>query len=436
MKYSIFYIFSLFPLLLFAQNKQNISLQDAVRMGLEESKQLKLSTLKSEAYQIKVAQFKNSTIPTVALSSNYTRLSNNIQPFTIKFPNGAEQALNPQILNQFTNRLSVQEMIFAGFRANNTLKSMDYMEKATALDYEKDKVEISNNIITSYLGLQKLKVSLTQLAESRKLLDARLQDVKNLESAGMALKNDVLKVELAISNLAQTQTEVETAVKIANYNLAMMLGLATDTEIVTSDTALTSEKSLQSLDSYTTNALENRAEVKAIGYRQQAAVYNIKVAQGNYYPTLSVGANYYVNRPNQRMFPQQDKFKDTWDAGITLNWNITNLYNTGKLTEEATSNLRQTEISKEQLQDGIKMEVNAQYQAYLAALKKIELYQMSIEQATENQRLMKNRYDEKLVTMTDLLEADTQLLQSQINIISAKIDAQSLYYKLMKAIGQ
>lgn len=436
MKYSIFYIFSFFPLLLFAQNKQNISLQDAVRMGLEESKQLKLSALKTEAYQIKVAQFKNTTIPTVALAANYTRLSNNIEPFTIKFPNGQEQALNPQILNQFTNRLSIQETIFAGFRANNTLKSMEYMEKATSLDYEKDKVEISNNIITAYLGLQKLKVSLNQLTESAKLLNARFQDVKNLESAGMALQNDVLKVELAIANLAQTQTEVETAIKIANYNLGMMLGLAADTEIITNETELKTEKSLSSLDTYMASALENRADIKAIGYKLQAAMYNIKVAKGNYYPTVSVGANYYVNRPNQRVFPQQDKFKDTWDAGITLNWNITNLYNTRKLAEEANSSLRQTEVGKMQLQDGIKMEVYAQYQSYLSALKKMELYEKIIAQALENQRLMKNRYDDKLITMTDLLEADTQVLQAQINSISTKIDAQSLYYKLMKAIGQ
>lgn len=434
MKYSFFYIFLLFHFWAFAQKQQSIGLQEAVKMGLEESKQLKLSTLKAEAYQVKVAQFKNSTIPTLSLYSSYTRLSNNIQPFTITFPNGQSQALNPQILNQFTNRASLQEVIFAGFRANNTLKSMEYMEKATALDYEKDKVEISNNIISAYLSLQKMKVSLNQLAESQKLLAARLKDIQNWVAAGMALQNDVLKVELAISNLEQTQTEVQTAINIANYNLGMMLGLTADTEIVTSEE--NTIKDARSLEIYINLALENRAEVKAADFRQQAAVYNVKVAEGNYFPTVSVGANYYVNRPNQRGFPQQDKFKDTWDAGISLNWNITNLYNTGKIKEEANVSLRQTEMGKKQLVEGIKMEVNTQYQSYLSALKKIEQCEKAILQATENQRLMKNRYDDKLVTLTDLLEADTQLLQAQINVISAKIDAQSLYYKLMKAIGQ
>lgn len=436
MKYSILYIFLLFPILLFSQNKKTLTLSEAVRLGLEESKQLKFSTAKTQAYQAKLAQFKNSFIPAVNLNSSYTRLSNNIEPFVITFPNGVQQALNPQILNQFTNRLSVQEMIFAGFRANNTLKSMIYMEKATSLDYEKDKVEITNNLITAYLGLQKMSVSLKQLQESRKLLDARLQDIQNLEAAGMALKNDVLKVELAISNLEQSQTEVETAVKIATYNLNMLTGLPTDTELALEDADEKAIKELKPFDTYVTSALENRAEVKAAGFRQQSAVYNVKVAQGNYYPTLSVGGSYYVNRPNQRMFPQQDKFKDTWDATFSLNWNITNLYNTKKITEEAEANLLQTEIGKEQLIDGIKMEVNAQYQNYLSSVKKISQCEKAVGQATENQRLMKNRYDDKLVTMTDLLEADTQLLQAQINVISAKIDTKSVYYKLLKAVGQ
>ncbi len=84
----------------------------------------------------------------------------------------------------------------------------------------------------------------------------------------------------------------------------------------------------------------------------------------------------------------------------------------------------------------IRLQVNQDYQNYLLAQKKINVYQVAVDQATENFRITKNKYDNNLVTLTDLLDADVALLRTRLNLSSAQADAISAYNKLLQTTGQ
>jgi outer membrane protein TolC len=71
----------------------------------------------------------------------------------------------------------------------------------------------------------------------------------------------------------------------------------------------------------------------------------------------------------------------------------------------------------------------------LLASRQIEVYQKAIEQATENYRITKNKFDNKLVTTTDLLEADLAQLQAKLNHAFARVDAAIAYKKLQQTTG-
>ncbi|MEH6407069.1 MAG: TolC family protein, partial [Leeuwenhoekiella sp.] len=60
----------------------------------------------------------------------------------------------------------------------------------------------------------------------------------------------------------------------------------------------------------------------------------------------------------------------------------------------------------------------------------------SEEQAAENYRIVKDKYDNGLVDTNDLLEADVQQLQAKINLTYAKADITQKYYELLTAKGQ
>jgi outer membrane protein len=418
-----------------AQTAKKMTLNEVVNMGLQNSKQLRVSAGKVEAIQARVQQVKNQLLPSVNVSTNYTRISDNIEPFKIGAP-GNEKILNPQILNQSYNRIGVQYGIFTGLRAINTLKANEFLAKAAALDVEKDRSEVKLNLINAYYNFYKLIVSKRVLEDNLKTLNSRLTDTKNFVANGVALQNDLLKLELNQANLQQNLADVQSAIDITNFNLDMMLGLPTETQIEIDETSLIAKNDVTKSSDMIGVALQNRSELKATDLRQLAGERSVEISKGNYYPVVSIGANYDYNLPNQRVFPQQDAFKGTWIAGITASYNLVNLYSTKALVQEQQANLAQTIMQKEQLSDAIKMEVNANVSGYQTALQKIALSEKSITQALENQRIMKLRYSNQVATLTELLEADALFTQAQLNLVTAKVDAELAYSKLKKSLGK
>jgi outer membrane protein len=419
-----------------SQTTKTLTLEEAVRLGIEASSQVKISGAKLDVSKAKTVQFWNASLPNVSLNSAYTRVSDNITPFSVKFPGATDAvALNPQILNQFSNRLSVQAFVFTGWRAKNFLESSQFLEKAATLDIERDKIEVKNNITAAYLNLLKLQTSRQVITESGNVLRSRLGDIKSYVKNGTALENDQLKAEIAVSQLDLTAKEFDNAIEVANFNLDLMLGLPTVTRIEVDKKMLFEEKSMSDLTNYLAS-LDTRPDLMAADLRSKATAKGVEIAKGAMLPTISVGGNAYLNNPNQRVFPQENAFKGTWDLGIQLSYNFTSLYTSKAQIQEAQANVAVANAQRQQLSDAAKMEVNANYFAYQSALEKIKLTEKVIVQATENQRVMKNRFQAQVALIGEVLEADSLVLQAKLNLEAAKADAEIAYYKLQKSVGK
>ncbi|MEY4876020.1 MAG: hypothetical protein RL708_1169 [Bacteroidota bacterium] len=410
--------------------QQSITLKQAMDMATQHSPALQISKLKTDISQSHMNELYNSLIPSVSLMSNYTRISNNIQELSVPFGNKMF-TLNPQILDQFYNRASVQEPIFTGFKTYNYASMFKSQLEASKADALKDAADLRLMVANNYFNLYKAIESKRLMEENLKILEARITDVKNFETVGMALDNDVLKAELLKSNVEISKSEVENMIATINYNLNILLGLPENTELKLNDDDVNNISEVQADGVFQTT---NRSEWMSAKLRADAMNSSLKIAKSAYFPIISAGFNYYYNQPNQRVFPPEWKFKNTWDAGITLNWNLTQLFTAKANIRESKSNLKMSQLVMEQINDGLKSEVFSTQKNYLLQKKKLRLTEQSLVQAKENQRIMKNRFDNQTALFSDLIDADAQSIQSQINQIQAKCDAMVAYYKYMRSI--
>ena len=262
----------------------------------------------------------------------------------------------------------------------------------------------------------------------------RINDLIKFKKEGLILNNDVMRAELQKTNLLVTKADILSAIDITNFNLCILLGLDINTQIEVQqpESVSTISNAVQTLiaSSYT-----DRAELKAQAYRSKSADYLVKASKSAYMPTVSFVANGQVNNPNQRVFPQENKFKATWDVGVSLNWNIMQLYTARAVVSDAKNQKAQLQKATESIQDGISMEVNANYEAVKVAQLKIDLAKRAIEQATENKRILDNRFGAQVALLSDVLEADQLLLQAQTNLLNAQADAAIADYKLKRSTG-
>ena len=421
----------------YGQQTHPLSLEEAIAASLAHSNQLKADQSKIKAASATVQDAKNSRLPDVDISGQYLRMN---QPnIDLKFGGSAEGSNDseagsdggfPAVDQAMIGMASASLPLFTGGKINNSIASAKYLETAVQLDAQRDQQQVIQNTVAAYYNLYKAQAAVDLVKENLKSSQQRVKDFQNMEANGLVARNDLLKVQLQESNLELTLINAQNNVDVCNYNFNLMLGFDGETHLVLDSIAQEAVSLTQPMDEWETLALENRADYQALESRQQAAQAGVNIAKSAYYPTLALSASYV-----DAHVPHALTISNAVNAGVALSYNLGALYKNGAKVRKAKAENEELIWHHEQLNEGIRSEIHHAYLNYSQQLKKIEVYLKAMEQADENYRITKNKYDNSLATTTDLLDADVARLQAQIDYAYAKADAVVAYHKLHESAG-
>ena len=124
------------------------------------------------------------------------------------------------------------------------------------------------------------------------------------------------------------------------------------------------------------------------------------------------------------------------NIGLGVSYNIGSLWKGRASIKQAEAQSAQLAAQELGLDEKVRLQVNKAYLDCLSSKKKIDVYERSVDQANENYRITRNKYDNSLASTTDLLDADVAQLQAKLNYAFAKADALVTYYQLLKVTGQ
>ncbi|SFD15278.1 Outer membrane protein TolC [Chitinophaga sp. CF118] len=434
-------IFRFIPLLMvlpgvsYAQQLRRLPLQEAIMLAHKHSNQLSADSLQYRIAQTHVSQASANALPQINLSSSYQRLSNNITPFSISLPSGSFQ-LNQQILNQSFNAVQLTQLLFSGGKLTYDKQAFKKEAAAAKSDYEKNVLELDHQVTDLWFNLYNATASQKIILANIEALSKKRDDLETFRVQGLVLDNDVLKIELSITNLRSNLADISSLAGSLNYNLCLTTGIDPTTTIEIPDDYLHTLTAIEPLQNYISSALTKRAELKSYKYRSEAAAYRIKAVRADYFPTINLIGNYNYDKPNQRVIPSVDKFNYSAYAGVNLAWRLSSFYTNRTRVSESKLVFTQLNNNLQQTTENIQIEVNTKYLEYKKTLEKITLAQTELEQATENFRVEQNKLNAQTTTPTDFLDANTKMLQSQLNLATAKANVELAYRKLIKSTGE
>jgi outer membrane protein TolC len=436
MKKIIFILTILYPLIGFSQGKRSISVEEAIQIGLENSRALHISSTRVFAADARSSEANAARLPSLKLQAGYARLSD-IDPFAVSLPIFPSPiTISPVVLNNYTARLSLQQPLFTGFKLEKTAAAAEYSAEAASYDFSEDKIDLVCNIKSAYWSLYKANEIKRVVDENVELVKAHLNDIQNMMAQGLVAKNEVLKIQVQLSNSQLVQIDASNSVALAMMNLNNLIGLPLHTQIEITSAIQPEAMSIQQPSEITQQALGTRADLKAAEMRVQAGEASASATRGSWYPQVSLYGNYYYSRPNLRILPTKDEFKDTWDFGVNLSFDIWNWNSTKHQTDQAEATLTQSREIFEQLKDAITLEVNQSYLMLLQSKEKVNVAEKGVEQAEENYRTTKNEFTSGTATNTDLLDAEVSLLQAKVNHTSSLVDYELAQARVMKAAGR
>ncbi|MCK9424460.1 MAG: TolC family protein [Ignavibacteriaceae bacterium] len=417
-----------------SQQKLTLSVDEAIQLGLKNSKSLHSSLMRVKANSARVSEVTSSRLPSIRFTGVYTRLSK-IDPFTIMMPTGPF-VLSPSILNSYQLKLSLAQPVFTGFRLKSSSEMAEYQLKASEVEFTKDELETAFAVRNAYWSLfkaQEMKKVVDEIVEQMK---AHLKDASNLLVQGMLTNNDVLKLQVQLSDVQLKQLEATNAAQLAQVNLNNTLGVQLITAVEVKSVPQYLAKTDDELTPLLNKAFEKRGELKAADYRAKAGESGVTMAKSRWYPEVSLYGNYYYNRPNQRVFPSKDAFKDTWDAGVMVSMDVWNWLATSHQTDQAEAGLAQSLDAFGILKDGITLEVTQNFLNYNQMKQKIIITKLTVEQAEENQRITSEKFKNGVTLSSDLIDAEVALLSAKTNYTSALVDLELAKAKLDKSIGE
>ena len=426
-----------------------LTLQQAINLGLENSKALHSSLMRVQTADAKSSEVNTMRFPSLKFGGSYAHLSD-VPPFQASIPANSfgpgfplqtvTFPLSQTILNNYNIRLTLQQPLFTGFRVDKSADMAEYSAQAQNEDYKRDKVELIYTIKQSYWNLFKAREFKKVVDENVQQVQAHLNDIQNMMKQGMVTNNEVLKVEVQLSNVKLLQIEMNNNAQLAEIALNSAIGQPLSTEISLSSTPVVPEgqsiEVSQDVNSLVKTALGNRPEMKAMKLRIDAADAGITAAKSGWYPQVYLVGNYYYARPNQRYVPAQDLFKDSWDISVSASFDIWNWGTTIHQTQQAQAQYEQTKDGLGQLEDGITLEVTQSYLNLKQAQEKISVSQQAAGQAGENYRVTNEKFKLGLALNSDLIDAEVALLQAKTNYTQALVDFELAQAKLQKSLGQ
>jgi len=426
--------FLLFTVFIADAQPRMLNLDEAVQMGIQNSKQLKRSQYKIDEALARLDQAKDLRLPDAKISFQYLHAL--MLSRLISIPGVTKDPIKiPFDFPAYVGQLSVSEPIFNGNQFKYARQSADLLVQMNRLDADKDKEDIIWLVINSYLNYDKILENQLIVAQNMQDVQGKLEEITKYESQGLATQNDVLRYQLQKSQILLTEVELENNRKIANYNMNILLGLPDSTQIILPKLDYKVNETFVYAD-LVQQAETNRRELQDLSYQSKIADVNVKKIHDQRLPTVAASAGAYYINPTGQVIPTNNNLIAPITLGIGASWDIGTLYKNKNKEREASLQRKELNTAKDQAMDDIHTDVHRQFMLYQTALEKIKILQVAVDQATENERITESKFRNNLVNTTDRIDAQTQLYQARINLELAKSDATISYYDVLRSTGK
>jgi outer membrane protein TolC len=251
------------------------------------------------------------------------------------------------------------------------------------------------------------------------------------QDSGQALLSDVLlaKVHLAQAREEMIRARNSEAMGQASLNVAMGLpeGLPVDIDGGLAE-ATFSEGTLEERQK---QALALRPEVREASIGKEKAALGVSGARAEFLPTVDAFAGWEIDNQSFAW-----RGSNNWTAGARLNFNIFDGGRRRAQLAKSHAQERQAEAAITQLSAAVRLQVREAFLNLTAANERVEVSRQSAAQIAESLRILRDRYETGLASMTDVLGTETAHARAQRDYLNAVYDYRMAYAALELATGE
>ena len=405
--------------------EEMFSLADSCSLTIKSA----LQDAKSADANIKVA--KNGLLPDINFSASAT-YNGNAWMSDRDFSNG-QSLPSPHFGNNFA--LEVRQIVYSGGAVSHGIRSAELQADIANLNVTDKRQNVRFLLTGYYLNLYKFRNLERVYNKNIERAEQVIRDMRAREAQGIVLSNDITRYEVLLQNLLYRRTELRSQIDVFNNQLTTTLDIPNDIQIMPDTTLLQlsmreySETELREVAYGHSPRLEIARTNIELGRNQE------KLARSGLLPKISIIAGDHLTGPITVELPPINKNINNWYVGVGVAYNIGNLYKSRRDITRSRLNTSASVVKYAELQENLELEIHQAYVNYQDAFELLHTQEKSLQLATENYIVTENRFNNDLVLLIDLLDAENIRLDAEVQYVNARINIIYNYYRLMYVTG-
>ena len=402
----------------FGQDTLTISKKDIGQKANDKNLQLQISNQAFKSAQADYRQSNALFLPSITASHTAISTTNPLMAFGSKLNQEVLTAsdFNPALLNDpavtqnYATKIEVLQPLINvdGLYGRQAAKSkMEAFQLQTERTGEFLDLEVNKSFMQLQLAYKAVKV----LEKANATGDANLKLITNYFNQGILQKTDVLSVQVRVNEIKNQLQYAKSNVQNASDYLAFLLNEDNTNKVYKPLEELDNTISISSIN---TTLSSNRKDILAMDKSAEAYGKMYQSSKMNFLPTLNAFGSYELY--DDTLFGTNAQ---GYLVGAQLSWKVFDGYKSIGKMEKAKAEYQKAEVEKQQYKSQSQLELNKTNRQLKDAENKVNLEKLALEQSQEAYRIRSNRFTQGLEKTTDLLQAETQMFQKELQLLHA-----------------
>ena len=341
----------------------------------------------------------------------------------------ALNALNfPQPIGDFSTRFSGQWIAFDSFKMQKEIHRADLFKESAASSAKAVDQQIVYRVVGAYQQVLYAQREIDVAQHEQETAAALLSSVDDHVKAGLAVESDRMSAEVNVAARKEELIAAQGDLELAWAALREAMG-APDLKVSELKPIEPHTFPQSALEEEMVTAAKTRPDLTALGQAQSAQASAVGAAKSDFGPRVSAYGNWEEDRTSFG-----GSGGNNWVAGVQVNVDILPIGKRAQLARDSAAK-QKIDAQVAAMQQHLRLEVSQAHIHRQTAALQLETARAAMDQSAESLRILKNRYDAGLATITDLLRAEDAERQSQSNYWHAVYGNAMAYTELLFATG-
>ncbi len=412
-----------------------ITLPEAIEIALANNPQLAAARYDVDAASADRDMALGELLPKINLEGGYTyyredRLIKPRRPGTVEVLGFTDQLVTGDIV--------LTMPLFRGGRLVNQIKAAELITESAKQELLHSRTELVFNVSSVFYSMLGQRKVIESLIFSRKALREHQKIVAELLDAQKAAKVDLLRTEVRLANIEQELIRARNVLSIKRFLLASLLGLSRQKEPLDIEGELVLIDVPPGLGQGLATALSSRLDYQSLKSRTDVQRRNLDIAKARRLPEVSLRASYGKRWDATSSF-HGGRDTDVNEVGEVSVFGVIPVFEGGRIDariRRERNRLRAQEEALRRLELQIQLEVETATSNIESTRARVGVTQKAVEQARESLRIEREKYNLAKGAIVDVLDAQSALLDSQMNYYRALADHNTAVSEFRLAVGE